>query len=123
MGTQKQHFYLLLIFALVLSPMQSLFASPQIDEESVTVTMMSPAPGNMIQSDMLKMLGDDCCNNLGECGNCQNSTQCGSCNVLSGISQSMLMRSELNEQTQFAISNISLYNADLLPDYRPPRYS
>jgi len=121
MPSQTQPFYLLLILTLVFSPVQSLFASQQIDGSTVAAT--SAVEGNVFQNNTLSMLGDDCCSNLGKCGNCQGSTQCSSCTMLLGISHSLLTRTELNAQSQLAISNISLYNADLLPDLRPPRYS
>lgn len=120
MSTLTQHFSLLLILALLLSPVQSLFASQQIDGTDVVTT--SAATGDVIQNDTLKMLGDNCCSNLGQCVNCQDSAPCSSCSMLLGISQSLLMRTELNTQTQRTISSISLYSSDLLPDYRPPRY-
>jgi len=121
MPSLTQQFYLLLIITLVLSPVQSLFASQQVDGEAVVST--SAVSGNIIQNNTFSMLGDDCCSSLGKCGNCQSAGQCSSCTMLLGISQPILMRTELNTQTQLTISNTLLYSADLLPDFRPPRYS
>ena len=106
---------LFLIIAVVLSPMQPLFAA----QSGIQTANSTVAVSDMAQIDELTMPDEDC----NKHGNCQNSVQCGNCPLSLGISQIKLNRDDLSTQVQSAISDVSLYSTDLLPEYRPPRYS
>ncbi len=106
---------LFLIIAMVLSPVQILFAAQtdmQTDNSAVAVN-------DMTQNDELMMLDEDC----NKHGNCQSSVQCSNCPLSLGVPQIKLNRADLSAQIQFTIPDVSLYSTDLLPEYRPPRYS
>lgn len=117
MSSFTQYLRLFLIAAMVLSPVQGLFAA-QADDSTVVMTMAAVAD-DAAHNGML----DNDCNEHGKGGNCQGSNHCGSCPFALEISQISPKRAGLNTQIQFAISDISLNSADLSPDYRPPRYS
>lgn len=126
-----QHIRLFLIIAMVLSPVQHLFAMQagmQVDDSTVAVettvamTVETVAANDAAQNSMPAMLDEDCSKH-GKNGNCQGSSQCGSCPLSLGASQVSPKRAELNTQIQSALSDVSLNSADLSPDYRPPRYS
>lgn len=117
------HLRLFLIMAMVLSPVQHLFAAQaSIRTDSPTAVVKAVVASDMAQRSVLKTLDEDC-GKHGKNGSCQNSNQCGNCPLPLGISQITPKCAEVNAQIQPAIPDISLYNADLLPDYRPPRYS
>ncbi len=110
-----QPLHLFLIIAMVLSPIQLLFAAQSGMQTANSTTAVS----DTVQNDELTMLDEDC----NKHGNCQNSVQCGNCPLSLGISQIKLNRDDLSTQIQSTISDVSLYSTDLLPEYRPPRYS
>ncbi len=122
-----QHFRLLLIIAIVLSPVQPVFAVFAVhadDSMALSMSTMSAEAatiGDITQRDAMKML-DDACNTQGKCSNCQDVNHCSSCPVSLGIPQVLSKHAELSTQIQLTVSGVSLYSADLLPDYRPPRY-
>lgn len=114
-----QHLRMFLIIAMVLSPVQHLFAvQAAMQTDGPTVVVETVAASDMAQNGVLIMLDEDC----GKHGNCQDSNQCGNCPLSLRMSPMTRKRAEVNKQIQ-AISDVSLYSADLLPDYRPPRYS
>lgn len=118
MDFYTKHLRLFLIITLVMSPIQPLFAMQtgmQTDDSTVEVV----AATDIAQKDALAMPDDDC----NKHGNCQSTHQCSHCPLSLGIPQIKLHRADLNTQIQFTISNVSLYNTDLLPEYRPPRHS
>jgi len=137
MDILTQHLRLLLIVAIALSPIQPLFAmqtGQQADDsqtdDSMAVSMTHPMDvmittagvSNTAQNDVSKMLNGDC-NKRGKCSNCQGANHCSSCPLSLGISQIASKRTGLSTQIQLAVSDVSLHSTDLLPDYRPPRYS
>jgi len=122
MATLTHHLRLLLIIAIVLSPVQSLFAMQADDSMALPMNMLATTiNGDIARSDASKMLGDDC-NTQEKCSNCQAVNHCSSCPLLLGIPQIVSKCVELNTQTQLIVPDASLHSADLLPDYRPPRY-
>ena len=128
MSSFTQYLRLFLIAAMVLSPVQHLFAA-QADDSTAVIAMAATgvvahdvAHNGAPKMGMPEMLDNDCSEH-GKGGNCQGSNQCGSCPFPLEISQISPKRAELNTQIQFAISDVSLNSADLSPDYRPPRYS
>jgi len=116
-----QHFRLLLIIAIVLSPVQPVFAVHAADSMALSMSAEETTVGDITQRDAMKML-DDACNTQGKCSNCQDVNHCSSCPVSLGIPQVLSKHAELSTQIQLTVSGVSLYSADLLPDYRPPRY-
>ncbi len=123
MATLTQHLRLLLIIAIVLSPVQPLFAMQADDSMALSMSVMAATTlSDITQNDASKILDDDC-NKQGKCSNCQAASHCSSCPLSLGISQITSKYVELNTQIQPTVSDVSLHNADLLPDYRPPRYS
>jgi len=123
MATFTQHLRLLLIIAIVLSPVQPLFAMQADDSMALSMgAMVTTTIGNITQNDAAKMLNDDC-NKLGNCSNCQAANHhCSSCPLSLGITQMTFKRIELNTQIQLIIPDVSFHSTDPLPDYRPPRY-
>jgi ferredoxin len=126
-----QHIRLFLIIAMVLSPVQHLFAmqagmptgAPVVAAETAAaMAVETVSASDAAQNSMPAMLDEDCSKH-GKNGNCQGSNQCGSCPVSLGASQISPRYAELSTQTQPALSDVSLNSANLLPDYRPPRYS
>ncbi len=126
MSLFTQHIRLFLIAAMVLSPVQNLFAMQTGQQANapmvVATTTVAAAVSDMAQSGMSAMLDEDC-GKHGNSGNCQGSNQCGTCPLSLAIFQISPERAELNAQIQPALSDVSLNSTDLLPDYRPPRYS
>ena len=122
MGILTQYFRLLLIVALVLSPVQALFAAQtaqQMDHSAMSV--VTDVVADATQSGMMRM--DIKCSQHGDSGNCQSThKQCGNCPLPLGASPTLLKRAEQNTR-QSTVRDVSLNSADLLPDYRPPRYS
>jgi hypothetical protein len=118
-----KHLRLFLIIAMVISPMQPLFAAQktmQIDMQTDVSVVVVAATADTNHKDALMMLDGNC----GKHGNCQSSAQCNSCPLSPGIPQTKLNRVDPGcAQIQFTISAVSLYSTDLLPEYRPPRYS
>ncbi|MCF6336368.1 MAG: hypothetical protein L3J84_00240 [Gammaproteobacteria bacterium] len=117
-----QHLRLLLIIAIVLSPVQPVFAVQADDSMALLMSAEAAIVSDIAQSDTVKML-DDACNKQGKCSNCQDVNHCSSCPVSLGIPQILSKHTELSTHIQLTVSGVSLYSADLLPDYRPPRYS
>jgi len=117
-----QHLRLLLIIAIVLSPVQPVFAAQADDSMAFLMSAEAATVSDITQSDTVKML-DDACNKQGKCSNCQDVNHCSSCPVSLGIPQILSKHTELSTHIQLTVSGVSLYSADLLPDYRPPRYS
>jgi len=120
-----QHLRLLLIIAIVLSPVQPVFAMQADNSMALSMSAVSAETAtvsDITQSDAVKML-DNACNKQGKCSNCQDVNHCSSCPVSLGIPQILSKHTELSTQIQLTVSDVSLYSADLLPDYRPPRYS
>jgi len=134
MDTLSQHLRLLLIIAIAMSPVQPLFAmqtGSQADGPMASSMRMSltdnvaattAAVSNIDQNDASKMLNGDC-NKRGKCSNCQGANHCSSCPLSLGIPQVISKHAGLNTQVQFTVPDASLHSTDLLPDYRPPRYS
>jgi len=132
MDILTQHLRLLLIVAIVLSPVQPLFAmqTGQQADDSMAVSMVHSMDvmattariSNTAQNDVMDMLDGDC-NKQGKCSNCQGANHCSSCPLSPGISQIITKRTELNTQVRLTVSDVSLRSTYLLPDYRPPRYS
>jgi len=113
-----QYLRLLLIIAMVLAPVQGVFAV-QLDMHSGGLMNMA---SNQTQSSELPMFEENYCNHTnGE--NCQSAAQCGNCPLSLTILRIASMHSEMNAQSYAAITGVSFYSADLSPDYRPPRYS
>ena len=130
MAAFTQHLRLLLIIAMVLSPVQPLFAMPtgqQADDSmahhSMSAMATTAAVDDVVHSDASHMLDDGCNSKKGKCNHCQGLSQCGNCPLSLGIPQMTAERIELNAEIQLIISDVSFYSTDLLPDYRPPRYS
>lgn len=128
MATLTQHLRLLLIIAIVLSPVQPLFAMPNDDSTAllmdvmVTTAISDIAQDNVShQNDVSQMLGEDC-NKQGKCSNCLGASHCSSCPLSLGIPQITSKRIELGTQIQLIVPDVSIHSADLLPDYRPPRH-
>ena len=116
------HIRLFLIIAMVLMPMQQLLAmqmGTQTDESTIAAMV---AVSDVDQNDMLTALDKDCSKH-GDCGSCQDSVQCGHCPLVLGVLQVEPTHSELSNQFLTAIPNALFFSVDLLPDYRPPRFS
>ncbi len=124
MAIFTQHLRLLLIIAIVLSPVQPLFAMQADDSMALSMSAMAATTiGDITQNDASKMLDDDC-NKQGKCSNCQAANHhCTSCPLSLGIPQVTSKRIELSTLVQLTVPGVSLRSTDLLPDYRPPRYS
>ena len=99
---------LLLIIAMVLLPMQQLLA------------MQKGAQSDESRMAAIVAVNDADCS---DCGDCQNSVQCGNCSLLLGMPQAESTHSKLSIQILTAFSDDSFFSTDLLPDYRPPRFS
>jgi positive regulator of sigma E activity len=93
----------------------------QSADDSTTV-VATAAANNIAQSAVLEMLDNDCSKH-GKCGDCQSSNPCSNCPLSLGVFQTTPKRTELDTRIQLAVSDVSFHSADLLPDYRPPRYS
>ncbi len=113
---------LFLIIAMVLLPMQQLLAmqtGAQSDESRMAAMVtVSDADHN----DILTVLDEDCSKHS-DCGDCQNSVQCGNCSLLLGMPQTEPTHSKPSIQILTTFSDDSFFSTDLLPDYRPPRFS
>ncbi len=122
MSIFTQYSRLLLIITIALSPVQPMFAMQADDSMAVLMSAETATAGNITRNDAAKML-DVVCNKQGKCSNCQDINHCSSCLLSLGMSQILSKQTELSTQIQRTVSDASLYSADLLPDYRPPRYS
>jgi len=118
MNFRVQHLRYILIIALVLAPVQAAFAA----QLGMHAGFPADATSAQIQDNPMTML-DGSCSKHGKSGNCQSATHCGSCPVSLAISHITSVHHVMETQTHTSISGVSLYNADLLPDFRPPRYS
>jgi len=128
MGTLSQQLRLFLIIAMVLSPVQHLFAM-QLATQSDSPTLISAENTASVSNvsrraptDTLKIFDNDCSKH-GKSGSCKSAKQCGSCPLTVEISQASPKRAVLNVFIQPDFTNTSLNSTDLLPDYRPPRNS
>ena len=114
---------LLLITAMVLVPVQGAFSMPMgMHADSSAIETSDHAHSAEMQGAEMKMLDENSCTH-GDCGNCQGSTHCGSCPISLAIFQINPIRNEVGTQFRVTISGVSLNSTDLLPDYRPPRFS
>ena len=120
MNLSTQHLLrLLLITVMVLAPVQSAFSMQMCMHTDSPAIATSDHVHSSDMSGEMQML-DEGSNN---CGNCQGSTHCGSCPMSLAVLQIDSIRNEVATQFQATISGASLNSTDLLPDYRPPRFS
>ncbi len=124
-------FRLLLVIAMVLTLVESAFA---MQVNMLAGHSMDTAGGHAHSSEMsmleMSMLEEDChehgCDmhsDGADNDNCQGTAKCGHCPLSLGTFQIVSVRHEMAVQTHAALLNVPLYNADLSPDFRPPRYS
>jgi hypothetical protein len=109
---------LLLIAAMVLTPVQSAFSM----QMSMHMGSAATATSNHVHSVEPQMLGEGSTKH-DDCGNCQGSTHCSSCFMALAIFQMSSIHNDMGTQFHVAISGVSINSTDLLPDYRPPRFS
>jgi len=119
MNLSTQHLLrLLLITAMVLVPVQSAFSM----QMGMHTDSPAIATSDHAHSSEMQMFDENACKH-DDCGNCQGSTHCSSCPMSLAIFQITPIRREVGTQFHVAISSVSLKSTDLLPDYRPPRFS
>ena len=116
---------LLLITALVLSPVQAAFSMPismQMDSSSMQMESFAMSMSDHGQNGEMHMADQDA-GKHDECGNCQGFAKCSSCSVSLVMFQMPPIQIEVGTRIRVAISDVSLNSTDSLPDYRPPRFS
>ena len=123
MKLSTQHLLrLLLITVMVLAPVQSAFSMQMcMHTDSPAIATSDHVHSGKMSGEM--QMFDKNVSNHGDCGNCQGSSQCGSCPMSLAVLQIDSMRNETAAQFHVTITSASLNSTDLLPDYRPPRFS
>ena len=123
MNLSTQHLLrLLLITVMVLAPVQSAFSMQMAMHTDSPAIATSDHVHSGKMSGEMQMVDENACKH-GDCGNCQGSSQCGSCPMSLAVLQINSIRNETAMQSHVTISSAPLNSTNLLPDYRPPRYS
>jgi hypothetical protein len=116
---------LLLVLALVLSPLQHAFAmqaSMQCEQHDGSIASMLDEAAQPVSANPVDDV-DASCQHHSQNSSCKSCNTCGGCSLTLGVERISARHHTLATGPLSLFSRNALYQTDLLPDFRPPRHA